>query len=155
MRYKMFALFLALTVATWAQTSTQTTPSTPQQGSVPAERATCDKMSAGNSTDGHSCCARHAMKSDMKGEDGKATTSCCANKEATTSGKDALSCMKNEKDKTAASCCKDGCSKDSCAKDKTAAACCNGKCGKEDKGCCSGMKGEKTAKSCCATEMNS
>ncbi len=49
MRYKMFALMLALTVATWAQTSTQTTPATPQQSTVPAEKAKCaccDKMAA-------------------------------------------------------------------------------------------------------------
>ncbi len=71
-------------------------------------------------------------------------------------GKDAMSCMKNDKDKTTASCCKDGCSKDSCAKGKTASAGCGGKCAKDgEKSCCSGMKSEKTAKSCCAKEMHS
>ncbi|MGC1645112.1 MAG: hypothetical protein WA741_04730, partial [Candidatus Sulfotelmatobacter sp.] len=100
MRYKMFALMLALTVATWAQTSIQTTPAPPQPSTVPADKAMCDKMSAGNSKDAHSCCACHAMKSDMKAEDGKSTASCCANKDATADSKDAMSCMKNEKDKT-------------------------------------------------------
>lgn len=154
MRYKMFALILALTVATWAQTSTQTTPAAPQQSTVPAEKSMCDQM-AGDSKDAHSCCARHAMRSDMKAEDGKATASCCASKDATTGGKDSMSCMKNAKDKTAASSCKDGCSKDSCGKDKTAAACCGGKCGKDEKGCCSKVKSEKTAKNCCSKEMHS
>jgi hypothetical protein len=77
-RYKVFAL----TVATWAQTSTQTTPSTPQQSTVPAEKAVCDKMSACNATDAHSCCARPALKS----EDDKATASCCAGKDAMAGG---------------------------------------------------------------------
>ncbi len=67
----------------------------------------------------------------MKAEDGKAKASCCAGKDASGDSKDAMSCMKNDKDKTAASCCKDGCGKDSCAKDKTAAACCSGKCAKD------------------------
>ena len=156
MRYKMFALILALTVATWAQTSTQTTPSTPQQSTVPADKAKCaccNRMAAADAKDG-SACARH-MKSGMKDQDGKEMASCCAGKEATASGgKDAMSCMKNEKDK-AASCCKDACSKDSCSKDKTAAACCAGKCGKDGEKCCSGMKTEKTAKTCCAKELHS
>jgi hypothetical protein len=155
MRYKMFALILALTVATWAQTSTPTAPSTPQQGLVPAEKAMCNKMSAGDSKDAPACCARHSMKSDMQAEDNKATASCCASKDATSGSKDVMSCMKNDKDKTAASCCKDGCSKGSCGKDKTAAACCGGKCGKDEKGCCSKMKSEKTAKNCCSKEMHS
>jgi hypothetical protein len=139
MRYKMFALILALTVATWAQTSTQVSPAAPEQSTAPAAKekcACCDKMAATDSKDAHSCCAHHDMKAD--------------------SGKDAMSCMKSASDKTAASCCKDGCSKDSCAKDKTASACCAGKCGKAgEKGCCSGMKSDKTAKSCCAKEMHS
>ena len=139
MRYKMFALILALTVATWAQTSNQVTPVAPQQSTAPAARAKCaccDKMAATDSKDAQSCCAHHDMKADA--------------------GKDAMSCMKGANDKTAASCCKDGCSKDSCAKDKTASACCGAKCGKAGKkGCCSGMKSDKTAKSCCAKEMHS
>ncbi len=96
------------------------------------------------------------MKSDMKTEDGKTTASCCAGKDAAADGKSAMSCMRGDKDKNAASCCKDGCGKDSCAKNKTASARCGGKCGKDgEKGCCSGMKSEKAAKSCCAKEMHS
>ncbi len=153
MRYKMFALILALTVATWAQTSTQTTP---QQSTVPADKAKCaccDKMATADAKDA-SACARH-MKSDMKNKDTKEMASCCAGKdEKASGGKDAVACMKNGKDKTA-SCCKDACSKDSCSKDKMAAACCAGKCVKDGEKCCSGMKTEKTAKTCCAKELHS
>src|ERR1039458_7309586 len=89
MRYKMFALILALTVATWAQTSTQTTPATPQQSTTPADKAKCgccDKMAATDAKDAHACCARHDMKGDMKAADGKEMASCCAGKDAKSSG---------------------------------------------------------------------
>jgi hypothetical protein len=156
MRYKMLALILALTVVSWAQTATQTTTSTPQQSTVPSDKAKsacCDKMAAADAKDAPSCCARH----DMQAKDAKEMASCCAGKNAMSSGgRDAMSCMKGDKDKTATSCCKDGCSKDNCGKDKTAAACCGGTCGKNgEKGGCSGMKGEKTAKRCCAKETHS
>ena len=133
MRYKMFALILALTVVTWAQTSTQTAPATPQQSTVPSEKAKCaccDKMAASDAKDAKSCCAHHDMAS-MKDNDGKEMASCCAGKDMKSSdGKEAMACMKGDKDK-AASCCKDSCSKDGCAKDKTASGCCGGKCGKD------------------------
>ena len=154
----MLALMLALTVASWAQTATQTTPSTAQQSTVPAEKAKCaccDKMAATDAKDAHACCAHHDMKSDAKDKDSKEMASCCAGKMKSSDGKDAMSCMKNDKDK-AASCCKENCSKDSCAKDKTAAACCGSSCGKDgEKGCCSGKKSDKTAKNCCAKELHS
>lgn len=85
----------------------------------------------------------------MKSEDDKATASGCAGKDAMAGGKDAMSCMNNDKDKTVASCCKDG-----CGKDKAAAACCGGKWGKGENGCCSKMNSEKTAKNCCSKEMH-
>jgi hypothetical protein len=154
MRYKMFALILALTVATWAQTSTQTAPTAPQQSTVTAEKAKCaccDKMAAADAKDA-SACARH-MKGGMKDQDGKEMASCCAGKEAKASGGGAMACMKNDKDK-AASCCKNACSKDSCSKGKMA-ACCGGKCGKAGEKCCSGMKTEKTAKTCCEDDLRS
>jgi hypothetical protein len=159
MKYKMFALTIifALAVATWAQTSTQSTPATPQQITVPADKAKCaccDKMAAADTKGAPGCCTHH----DMKAADGKEMT-CCAGKDAKSSGKDAMACMKDSKDK-AASCCKDGCSKDGCSKDgcgkdKTAAACCAGKCGKDEKSCCSGAKVEKTAKNCCEDDLRS
>jgi hypothetical protein len=143
MKYKMLALILALTVLSWAQTATPTTPSTPQQSTVPANKVKCpccEKMAAADAKDAPACCAHHDMKSgmgDMKDKDGK----------------EAVSCMKNDKDQATAPCCNDACSKDSCEKDKTAAACCAGKCGNDEKGCC--KKTEKTAKNCCSKELHS
>ena len=40
MRHKILALILALTGMSWAQTA-QTAPSTPQQSTVPADKAKC------------------------------------------------------------------------------------------------------------------
>jgi hypothetical protein len=135
MRNKLFALILALTVVSWAQTATQTTPATPSQSTATekAKGACCDKMAA-DSKDGHAACMR---SSKMSG--GKEMASCCGGKDtASCCGKDAKSCMKDEK--SAASCCKDG-----CGKDKTA-SCCDRKAGKEcGKGCCDSNKSEKPA----------
>jgi hypothetical protein len=158
MKHKMLAILLALTVASWAQTSTPTAPSTPQQSTAPAEKAKCaccDKMTGGDMKDMHaSCCAHHDMgkDKDMQSKDSKEMASCCAGKEGM-SGKDAKACMRDGQDKQAASCCK-GSDKNSCGKDKTASACCGSKCEKDGKGCCSGSK-DKTAKNCCAKELQS
>ena len=137
MKSKIFTLILALTVVSWAQTSTQTAPSDPTQNSAPADKAKascCDKM-AGNGAS----CPRHGKK------DAKDMASCCGGKEMKSccGGKDAKSCMKADKD--AAGCCKDG-----CGTDKAAKSCCGDK--ECEKGCCSSMKSEKTAKNCCAHE---
>jgi len=147
MKYKMIAVILALTVASWAQTATQTNPSTPQQSSPTAESGKCshhDKMAAAGK-DAHACCARHMKHTG----DGKEMAGCCAGKDkdakSCCDGDDAKSCMKGDKDKSA------GCG-DSCGKDKTAAACCGGKdC---DKGCCS-KKSEKAASQCSHSGMHS
>jgi len=139
MKHKMLALILALTVASWAQTSTQTAPAAPQQSTVPAEKGKCpccDKTATAAAKDAAACCAHH----DMQSKDGKEMASCCAGKDAKSccGGTDAKSCMKGDKDK--AGCCA------GCGKDKTAAACCGGNCGKGcAKGCCSEKKGEKAA----------
>ena len=138
MRSKIFALILALTVVTWAQTSSQTAPSDPTQNSAPGDKAKascCDKMGANGAS-----CPRHGKK------DAKDMASCCGGKEMKSccGGKDAKSCMKDDKN----ACCKEG-----CGKDKTAKACCGGKeCGKD---CCSSMKSDKTAKNCCAHAQQS
>lgn len=137
MKSKILALILALTVVSWAQTATQTTPSDSTKSSVPTDKAKascCDKMGANGAS-----CPRHGKK------DAKDMASCCGDKEMKSccGGKDAKSCMKD--DKNAAGCCKDG-----CGKDKTAKACCGGKeCGKD---CCSSMKSDKTARNCCGHE---
>lgn len=136
MKYKVIALFLALTVASWAQTTTQTAPAAPQQSTEKAKCACCDKMAGGEMKEGASCCAHH----DMKAGDTKDMASCCG-------GKDAKSCARDSKDKNAKACCGDKCSKD-----KMAADCCGGKC---SKGCCSDNKSGKTAKNCCEKQMHS
>ena len=152
MRYKMLALILTLTVASWAQTATQSAPSTPQQNTKPVDKAKCsgcDKTAAVDAKETPACCAHH----DMSAKDGK-EGSCCVGKNA--SVKAAMSCMRNGKHENA-SCCKDGggkegCGKDSCTKDETASACCDSK---DRESCCSGKKAEKTTKSCRKEESHS
>jgi hypothetical protein len=133
MRNKLFALILALTVVSWAQTATQTTPTQSAPAAETTKAACCDKMAA-DSKDGHAACMRSSKMSDDK-----EMASCCGGKEtASCCGKDSKSCMKDEK--SAASCCKDA-----RAKDKTA-SCCDRKTGKEcGKGCCGSNKSEKPA----------
>ncbi len=138
MKHKVFALILALTVVSWAQTATPTTPAVPQQNTAPdkAKCACCDRMATSDSKDGHASC----MRQHDHAADGKEMASCCAGKDAKSccNGKDAKSCMKD--DKNMASCCKEG-----CGKDKTA-SCCDRKAGKEcGKGCCGSSKGDKAA----------
>ncbi len=133
MKFKMTALILALTVVAWAQTATPTAPAAPQQSTAPEQKAKCpccDKMAMKDAKDAHSCCMHHE-----KDASGKETASCCG-------GKDAMSCMKGDKDKTAHACCGDKCSKDAAGKMS-----CAGKCAKEcEKGCCSAKnKSEKAA----------
>ena len=73
MKSKIFTLILALTVVSWAQTSSQTAPSDSTQNSAPADKAKascCDKM-AGNGAS----CPRHGKK------DAKDMASCCGGKE--------------------------------------------------------------------------
>jgi len=145
----MLALILALTVASWAQTATQNTPTAPLQSTAPAEKGKCpccDKMATADAKNAHACCAHN----DHQSSDGKEMASCCSGKDAKSccGGADAKSCMKSDKDKAA--CCTD------CGNDKTTATCCGGNCGKKgEKGCCSGKKSDKTAKSCCAQELHS
>jgi hypothetical protein len=134
MKYKLLAAVLVLTVMSWAQTTTQSAPSTPQQSTVPADKAKCgccDKMAATDAKDAHACCAHH----DKQAKDSKEMASCCAGKDAKSDGKDAMACMKADKDKTATASCGDCCSKD------------------HEKGCCaSHKKDDKTAMNCCEKE---
>ena len=147
MKHKMIALILALTVVSWAQNATQTTPSTPQQSSAPAEKgkcSCCDKMAADGKV-AHASCDHHMKHTG----DDQEMAGCCSgkNKDAKSccGGSDAKSCMKGDMDKSA--CCGD-----SCGKDKTAATCCGSKgC---EKGCCS-KKTEKAASSCSRRGMHS
>src|SRR5260370_21622430 len=93
MRYRMLALIIALTMVSWAQKATQTTPSTPQQStaSEKSKCACCDKVASSDSKDAHAAC--------MGKHEGKEMASCCAGKDEKTccSGKDAKSCMNDVK----------------------------------------------------------
>lgn len=138
MKTKMLALYLTLTVVSWAQTATQNEPAAPQQSTAPAEKGSCpccDKMAKADATGAPACCARHAHAA-QSGE----TASCCAGKDAKSCCGDAKSCMRKDDKKGCAEC-----------KDQAAGNCCGGQCGKDcSKGdCCSSMKTAKTASSCC------
>ena len=138
MKHKIFALVLALTVASWAQTATQT-PSTPQPGATQADKASCaccDKMAASvlvmrrtpslHPPSASKIPARKPRLHSRDGSTGHASTPVIRSKWSRRS-----------------------------AKDKTVAACCGtpGKaCGK---GCCSSDKKEKTAKNCCGDAVRS
>lgn len=125
MKHKLLTLVLALTVVSWAQTSTQTAPSDQQPSTEKAKCACCEKMASAASKDAKMC-ARHGKHV----KDGK---DCCA-------GKEAKSCMK---DQANASCCKD------CGKDKMASSCCGKDC---KEGCCS--KKAAAGMSCCQHPKN-
>jgi hypothetical protein len=130
MKFKMAAIIiLALAAFSWAQTVTppQASPTQPPTGAAQAASKTdcpcCQKMADGKATE--SCCAHHpdgSAKSDMR---------CCKGKE----GKDAMSCMKGDKDTS------------------TAASSPNGKCcsGDGKEGCCSksNKTTEQAAMACC------
>jgi len=123
MKFKLFAMILALTVASFAQTATQTAPSPEQKQSTQTDNkkdaTACQKMMAGK--DG-SCCMHHGMAA----KDGKDAMSCCA-------GKNAKSCKKMMTN----------------SKDKMAAMCGDGKCcGKDAKDCCKGDE-KNMAMACC------
>jgi hypothetical protein len=129
MKIRLIAIILALAALSWAQTPTPTKPNATEPSTAAAPAATkadcpcCQKMAEGNA--GESCCAHH-QDASVKSE-----ASCCER----TEGKEAISCMKGDKDKSADACCE------------------NGKCGEGKEGCCS--KSEKTTEHtsmvCCAT----
>ena len=129
MKHRFAAVLLLMAVASFAQTTTQTQPSAkPAEAaaSAPAEKKAgcpcCQKMAEGKPTD--SCCMHHH---DAK--DGEAM-SCCG-------GKDGMSCMKNDKDKS---------SNAACGGDK----CCGGeKCCGGDKGCAMAKNDGDKAMACC------
>ncbi len=119
MKFKLFAMILALSLAAWAQESPST--STPNSTPAPETKSCCHHTKAGDAKecchhaaadakDGAGCCGKG--KCGMK--DGK---SCC-------SGKEAKACMKE--------CKKNGgCEEGKCcgaAGDKSAKSCCGTKC---------------------------
>ena len=129
---KFTLMILALALACWAQTATQSTTNANDAQKAPAAQSEtkaecpcCQKMA--DSKDAMSCCAHHSHASG-----GKEEMSCCG-------GKDGKSCMKG--DKSAKASCADG---KGCTGE---AQCCSGKDGKS---CCAGAdKGDKMAMTCC------
>ena len=138
MKHKLLAFLLALTVMSWAQTTTPNQTPEPKNAPADAKPACpcCDKMAdhAAMHKD-MACCANH----DATAKEGKEAMSCCAEKDAkgemACSGKDAKACMKKDGakgDQSSASCCGEGksdrghemacCSK----KEGNAAGCCGG-----------------------------
>jgi hypothetical protein len=121
---------LALAAFSWAQTPTSksnpTQPSTAVPAATKADDSCCQKMADGKAAE--SCCA-HQPDGSAKSE-----MSCCKGK----GGKDAMSCMKGDKDKS------------------TDASCSNGKCGDGDgkAGCCpkSDKTTEQAAMACCGAD---
>ena len=75
MKCKMLALILMLTVVSWTQTATQSTPPSDQPSgtSDKAKCACCDKMAKSDSKDAHAAC--------MRKHDGKEMASCCTGKD--------------------------------------------------------------------------
>jgi hypothetical protein len=141
MKLKLIALFLTLTLTSWAQTTT----STPEQKSSPADSkmacSCCDKMASADQKTTDQKEAPACMHHNEAGKDDKTTMSCCSGKDSAgcCSGKDGKSCAKN--DQTAASCCegmKTGDGKEmTCCSDKDGKKmshdCCGGnQCGKHD-----------------------
>ena len=135
MKRNLIALLLALTVMSWAQSTTPNQTPAPDQKSAPADTKPgcpcCEKISSAD----HS-----SMQKDMKAcmhhdaKDGKETIACCGEKDA----KDATSCC----GKDAKACSKDG---------KTMACCAEGKCaeGHEEMACCSSKDGDAASHGCC------
>ena len=125
MKCKMLALILMLTVVSWTQTATQSTPPSDQPSgtSDKAKCACCDKMAKSDSKDAHAAC--------MRKHDGKEMASCCTGKD------DKESCCSKE----GASCMKDGKMAESCKGMK-----CDHKASQDcRKGCCGSNKSEKPA----------
>lgn len=126
MKFKMIALFLALSLVTWAQTATPNPPSgqdTPKGGCTD-----CCKHMAGDKDKG-----AHGCFHDMHASGDTKDAACCGGKdEKGCMGKDAKACMKG---------------------DSANASCAGGKCCdmKDGKGCClKSAEGDETAMACCS-----
>jgi|SRR5215467_12487075 hypothetical protein len=117
MKIRLFALLLALSVSTWAQTAAQGVPAQSTPSTPKSQCACCDKAAK---EDGAGCC-QHA-----KGKDDKEVASCCGKEGSSCCGKGMQCGKESAKD---GGCCGDG--KSCCGKsaegDKTAMKCCKEK----------------------------
>ena len=137
MRLRTMLPILALTVAAWAQTTTQTANPVPSQAAAATTSDTkaqcpcCQKAADGKME--MACCAHHEKAAASE----KDMMSCCK-------GKDSMACMKGKqgessKDASANGKCCGGDQKDCCGKsdkgtEQAAMACCGGIDGQCDKG---------------------
>jgi hypothetical protein len=124
MKFRLFALVLALSLVAWAQGNTPA-PAAPNSTPAPETKSCCHHMS--DMKDAKGCC--HQAKGD-----GKDAMACCGKDKCEM--KDGKSCC-DAKDMKA---CMEQCKKNG--------SCADGKCGKDGKGCC-GSANDKTAASCC------
>lgn len=127
MKIRLIAIVLALAAFSWAQTTPAAKPSATQTSTASVPAATeascpcCQKMA--DSKAAESCCAHNE-----EGSSAKSQMPCCKAKQ----GKDGVSCMKGDKDKSAAACGS------------------NGKCGDGKEGCCAKAdKSTEQAIACC------
>jgi hypothetical protein len=139
-KHELIAFVLALTMMSWAQSTTpnQTQTRVPEQKSAPAGPKAacpcCDKMASADHKGEPAC-----MHPNATAKDGKGAMSCCAAKDATDaapgcSGKDGKSCSTDDKAGTA--CCGDG------------------KCGEgHEMPCCADKAGKKAAHNCCGGQQ--
>jgi len=124
MKFRLFALILALSLVGWAQD----TPAAPNSTPAPHAQACCHQNVAGNDDKG--CCHNAAA-------DAKDAAACC-NKDKCAM-KDGKSCCDGKDMKAAMKeCKKSGC-------------CTDGKCCTEGKSC-GEAKGDKTAMGCCGSK---
>ena len=98
MKYKLFAVLLALLSVAWAQTAQ---PSAPAQNPNDQAKASCCGKSGAKSACGDHC---------MRNKDAKTAMSCCAGENAANMKR--MACMRNKSDKTASADCKNCCKAD-------------------------------------------
>jgi hypothetical protein len=132
MKRNLIAILLALTVMSWAQSTTPSQTPAPDQKTAPADTkpacACCDETASGD----HS-----SMYKDMKA---------CMHHDAK-DRKEAMACY-GGKDANHAACC--GKDAKACSKDgKTMACCADGKCAEGcETACCSAKDGETASHGC-------
>ena len=156
MKFKLTALIFvfafALSVTSWAQTATPSTPpsatppsaaSSKAETSVPADQkircACCAHKSADAKTtdakEGHACCHHHATAAgNSSTENPKDAVGCCGSDDmkGCCGGKDAKACMRASTDKASESCCSGAM-----------------RASKDGKGCCASDKKGEMAMACC------
>jgi len=129
MKFRLFAMVLALSLVAWAQKN----PSASTPNATPAPAKSCCHHAA-NASDAKGCC--HRENGDAK----DAAADCCSKDKCAM--KDGKSCC--EDSEMAASCCAGKDMKKCMKQCKKGGGCANGKC--------CGAAGEKAAMNCCGNK---